>query len=1103
MPVVKGTIVSSDDSPTPSPSISTAPLSTLGAQNQTPLPALQTYLRGGVGLGLAASSVSRSHSPLPGSSPVATSPVGPGSGSGSDSDSEEVDEVNVTPIAQTTLPALLPPLSSDGLVYSDPIIGTKEERKAKARQKGQTKRMETLTARKVETAESSEANKVAVFEEILDKLSSSGLTFGQLMLYVFDPTNKKGAQRGQATQILNFWVSNKNSKSAREEVGAWAEEFIEDAMREEAKEITESQVLQTTHTTVDHDYNTGRIAMKMLAAFATSSRNLKNSLDERVRKRFTIITSAALTLLGEYSHRNNFSRRILGLYLYATGAQRQTISVMSHLGISEGYQSLTHKPRVMINRRPRGVKHDDPHPPAPPSTPPPEPSVAGSPQAIYAPPDAELLTEKIKALEKVIKPGTLQELSLSMRSLARGVASTGLFAAAYDNINLMFRAAEQVMGRTDSQENGTCATIFPLWKAAADQMRIADLDAAFLSAPPLTIDDILLTHPEIELMDKCLRHCVLRIIVEHGGERFKRFRDDVDNSLPITSDKIELHTTTIHPLPAWMIDESTIIGNAEVAHAIYTELEVRGLSHWNWIVKILCGDQLSIARLRSLLNIRAGHEGGYSGFGWGVWMPGLFHGKIADMHGFFVTHWGVPHRGTRNPGSLSFHNTHLHRSPIVLTSLPPFRVCRDLVFVSLYARVLHCLLLVSGKASLEECADSIKSFAELEAYAASIYSKFANAELVGNFRWQRQRAEGNDLPTPGDEIFENSSLLLCDALISREFTDSIKAGDSGRVVLVLKLLALSFRGNGRSKYAYEMLHLIHNLTHVWPKAIRNIVLNNWLVNPTGKPFSWVEVDLMQEHMNFWIKTIYKAHGSAASWEWLGMVAPCVTALRHLSTSIINILGSDQGTKHAPPDLSTDIELLMDSLAEHDVYQVKGRRFAEGDGSPTPDVIAVGIQQLTDSSSNALTEYNAAFCQLQARRRLRPLVSTWLDSAETSEPASPVHANSTSVAAPSGPVDAATDVEMAVVDSRSDSGGSEESVDYFEGDDFDTEQLTAFERAMDEVDEPTLTRDSADDVALDMDGGDSGFIGNDLEMDMYEDLEDAGFIVDDVDTVDYT
>jgi hypothetical protein len=132
----------------------------------------------------------------------------------------------------------------------------------------------------------------------------------------------------------------------------------------------------------------------------------------------------------------------MALYLYATGAQRQTISVMSHLGISESYQSLTHKPRVMINRRRRVVLWDE----LPPVPPPPTPS-ANNPLP-YLPPNADILSEKIKALEKIIKPGTLQELSLSMRSVARGVASTGLFAASYDNINLVFRAAEQVMGRT-------------------------------------------------------------------------------------------------------------------------------------------------------------------------------------------------------------------------------------------------------------------------------------------------------------------------------------------------------------------------------------------------------------------------------------------------------------------------------------------------------------------------------------------------------------------------------------------------------------------------------------------------------------------------------
>ncbi|KAJ7868794.1 hypothetical protein B0H14DRAFT_3084033 [Mycena olivaceomarginata] len=836
------------------------------------------------------------------------------------------------------------------------------------------------------SAASAEERKAAVFEEVLETLSSNGLSFSQLMLYVFDPVYKQGVVRwneffkhqGLATQVLNLWVSNQNSPSARQEVGTWAEDYVAEAMRDEAQGITESKKLQTADTAIDNDYVTNfsmlsmgtyfqtaaRISMKVLAAFATSPRNLKSGLVQRAGKHFTIITAAALSLLGEFSHKNNFSRRIMGLYLYATGAQRQTISVMSHLGISESYQNLIHS------------------------------SELSSPAC--------------------------SKSSASQCEASRGLPlQTGLFAASYDNINLVFRAAEQIMGRTDSQENGTCTTIFPLWKAAP---------------PPLSIDDILLTATESELMDKCLRHCILRIIVEHGGEHFKRFCDDVQNAQPVTAEKIELHRTQLHPLPAWNIDESTIIGNAEVADAIYTELQVKGLSHWNWIVKILCGDQLSIARLRSLLDIRAGHEGGYSGFGWGMWMPGLLHGKIVDMHGFFVTHWGVPHRGTRNPGSLFFHNTVLHHSPILLTSLPPFRVCHDLVFVSLYARVLHCLLLVSGKTLLAECADSITSFCSI------------------------------------GRIFENASLLFRDALISREFTDSIKAGDSGRVVLVLKVLALSFRGNGRSKYAYEMMHLIHNLTHVWPKPIRNIVLNNWLVNPTGKLFSWVEVDLMQEHMNFWIKTIYQAHGSAASWEWLGMVAPC--------------------TKHAPTDLSTDIELLMGSLAEHEVYEIKGRVFADGDGSPTPDVITDGIQQITDNTSNPLTEYNAALLKLQARRRLLPLVSTWSDVPESTPEATsnPPGSSMPFVLPPA-------DVEMSDVDDETSENGSHGSVDP------DEELLSAFEHTMDEVDEPTLTRDNADDVALDMDGGDTGFIFN-SQLDMDTELDLAGFIADDADDMDY-
>lgn len=101
--------------------------------------------------------------------------------------------------------------------------------------------------------------------------------------------------------------------------------------------------------------------------------------------------------------------------------------------------------------------------------------------------------------------------------------------------------------------------------------------------------------PELELKDKYLRHCSLRIIVEHGGNKFAKFRQALNEALPMTPDKIELHQARLHPLPAWNIDESTIIGNAEVVDAIYNEPEVKGLSYWKWIMRILGGEQLSIA----------------------------------------------------------------------------------------------------------------------------------------------------------------------------------------------------------------------------------------------------------------------------------------------------------------------------------------------------------------------------------------------------------------------------------------------------------------------------------------------------------------------------
>jgi hypothetical protein len=382
--------------------------------------------------------------------------------------------------------------------------------------------------------------------------------------------------------------------------------------------------------------------------------------------------------------------------------------------------------------------------------------------------------------------------------------------------------------------------MIPLHNAELEHMLSATLDNSILNAKPLTIDDIVLNDSEFSAFRDNMIHTVMRTIVLHGGEGYQKWKAQVDATQPVSEEAIKVHKTALYPLPTMEIDENSITGNVEVMEAIYQSLGIDvDDPEFGKYVQIVAGDQLTIARQRAILNVRLGHESGPHSWRHIVLMPRLFHAKIADCHGLLETHFGKPH--VRSPGSLGFHNTVLDRLPITLTSLPPFRTCRDLIMVSLYARVLHCLLLVSGTDSLEACATSITSFDQLLKYATAIYDTYADADRVQELREQRvpeerardaarKAAKKNDdsgsSPVShirkGDMVFENAVLFMRDALLTREFSDAIKAGDSGRVVIILRMFAFSYRGSGRSKYAHEMLHLLHNLTCVWTKELRYV-----------------------------------------------------------------------------------------------------------------------------------------------------------------------------------------------------------------------------------------------------------------------------------------
>ncbi|KAI0074176.1 hypothetical protein K474DRAFT_1601943 [Panus rudis PR-1116 ss-1] len=920
-------------------------------------------------------------------------------------------------------------------------------------------RREQVAQQRLAQRNEAKATKKQQCHRILNALLNEGLNISDFFLYVSDPANPVGNERhnglfkrkGVVAQILDFWTdSSQSSDTARTAVHKWVMGYMEKVCSMEGEMVTASGILRSDERAytdpsshmldnfslrqVFNDIRDACPSMtRLLEVFSTTKRQERQAAGSVPEKKQNLIASAMSILLAARSQRNSLIRQTMGLYLYASGAQRQVFSVLSHFGLSCSYTTLVGTSDTRKSHRQAQMSVGS--------------SGGGSQVGAQAGGD-----QAPEAATPTRRSGILRQWSHACKRAMRDLAVTKLASYVYDNINLVLKIAEQILGRTDAQQNGTCATAFPLFNATPDDLQTKNLSASFDSAAPLSRDDVLLSEDEQRSFDELLEYTTLSILVKHGGERFARFASDIEKVRPLREDDIPLHKTDIYPLPAMDIDESSTTGNADVVDQIFKEAGYNTDSEeFHQTLKIIWGDQLSVKNLRSVTATRVGHDSTADALLDNVYAPGLFHYSISSTSCVLETHYGDPHLYTSNPGSLCNHNNRIGRKPIVLSSLPPYRTCRDLIFVSLYARIFHCLELVT-RTSLDEYAPSV-TFDQLKEDVKTLLASYASTHVENS---KTQDAGDSDTKfTAGDMVFENAVLFLRDALILRAFIDAIKSGASGCIVLALKQLALMYRGSSHSKYAYEVMHLIHNMTSVWPKPLRNIILQNWLVNPTGKPNAWVPVDLMQEHMNYWIKVIYKAHGSNATMEWLQMISPCIDTLRKLATQMNQELGSRQGTKHTTPDIWRDISELMKSLHEHSVYHLEPGRTIPGEKAEVPNLFTVGL----DALKKPLKDYNIAFQKLQARRRMKPLIGEPASqvTTQTDVASSEYIPNETMAAQGHG-------AALQVID---ESTGMEGMVEVA-GAESDHEDGEGEEEGFDEGDGLLLSRESEDDVDLYMD-----------------------------------
>ena len=383
------------------------------------------------------------------------------------------------------------------------------------------------------------------------------------------------------------------------------------------------------------------------------------------------------------------------------------------------------------------------------------------------------------------------------------VVVRGPHILAYDNLQVSTSPLiEQREGAPAKVQSGTVSAIYPALNADPNDMSLSQIRQNWCETKGLSYaQDIRQTREQLEsYFEQLIVHTIHVLRHVKGSEDIvhqQDFRHVERRKLPIG------HATKQYPLRASHIEEASVQGNIAVVENIYisqlkmseTDFDDRAIPSIN--------DQLTNARLRTAQLSRTSDDNAFTRLEFLQLGFGLFHAHMNLIWAVLSTH-----RGTfETIGSLAyfFNVLDLRRLGSACPAYYPLLAAFDWILDGL---LLDCWVKECGYNSLEEFKPIAQEPGRLREMAQVILCRYLSPTL----------GLGELGENKCDQVRRRTAILLRDLLYVRELGTAISDGDWGRIEDILSPLAKLFRGAGSKNYCHEILHFVHHLKKIWPRA---------------------------------------------------------------------------------------------------------------------------------------------------------------------------------------------------------------------------------------------------------------------------------------------